>query len=385
MNQAQGVDPRISACLIVKNEQLFLDGCLSSLQGLVDEVVVVDTGSTDASIDIARRHDARVIEYAWHDDFAAARNVGLAAASCEWLLYIDADERLVGTTREDLREGLSSPDVFCARLVFRVASNRTLFREYRLFRNDPRLRFKGAMHETIRPDLDVLQRDIGARVIDVPAKLVHLGYDGDMTRKYLRNLPLLRAAVLRDPDRVYYWNDLAHTLAGLGETDEAIAVSAEGVARAVPADRSSRILRSMLIHTHARLRAQRGEDVRELIETGLQLYPANWSLRFLRAHAQIDAGAPGAALADLEALVAQDAESLCDDLLAHDRRIFGCYAHDLMGLALLRMGDRTAAAAAFARAAAAAPDVLVYRVKALALGAPEGTEAAAAWQRSAAS
>lgn len=368
MNGTKGVDPRISACLIVKNEQLFLDGCLSSLHGLVDELVVVDTGSIDASIDIARRHGARVIEYAWHDDFAAARNVGLAAASCEWLLYIDADERLAETTREDLREGLCAPDVFCARLDFRVASNRTLFREYRLFRNDPRLRFKGAIHETIRPDLHVLQRDIGARVVNVPARLVHLGYDGDMTRKYLRNLPLLRAAVLRDPDRVYYWNDLAHTLAGLGETDEAIAVSAEGVARPVPGDRSSRILRSMLIHTHARLRAQRGEDVRELIEAGLQLYPANWSLRFLRAHVLIDAGAPGAALADLEALVAQDAESLCDDLLAHDQRIFGCYAHDLMGLALLRMGNRAGAAAAFARAAAAAPDVLEYRVKALALG-----------------
>ena len=68
--------------MIVKNEQPFLDGCLLSLQGLVDEIVVIDTGSADASIDIARRHGARVLEYAWHDDFAAARNVGLAAASC---------------------------------------------------------------------------------------------------------------------------------------------------------------------------------------------------------------------------------------------------------------------------------------------------------------
>ncbi|WP_299641803.1 glycosyltransferase, partial [Devosia sp.] len=68
---------RISACLIVKNEQPFLDGCLLSLGGLVDEIVVVDTGSTDTSIGIARRHGARVIEWAWRSDFAAARNVGL--------------------------------------------------------------------------------------------------------------------------------------------------------------------------------------------------------------------------------------------------------------------------------------------------------------------
>ena len=355
--------------MIMKNEQPFLDGCLLSLRGLVDEIVIVDTGSTDASIDIARRHHARVIEYAWHDNFAAARNVGLAAASCAWLLYIDADERLVDTTHDDLRDGLAAPDIVAARPLFRVASNRTLYREYRLFRNDPRLRFKGAMHETIRPDLDDLQRQTGARVVDVAATLIHLGYDGDMTAKYRRNLPLLRASIQRDPDRVYYWNDLAHTLAGLGELDEAIAVSDEGLARAVPADRSSRVIRSMLVHTNARLRAQRGEDVRELVEAGLALYPANWSLRFLRASAQVNAGRPEAALADLEALLAQDAATLCDDHFAHDQRIFGCYAHDLMGVARLRLGDRAGAAAAFARAAAAAPDVQEYRVKALALGA----------------
>jgi len=371
-----GAGPRISACLIVKNEQPFLDGCLLSLRGLVDEVVLVDTGSTDASLDIAARHGVRVLHYAWHDDFAAARNHGLAAASHEWLLYIDADERLVDTDRDQLRDGLSSPDAFAARLKFRVASNRTLYREYRLFRNDPRLRFKGAMHETIRPDLMTLQRDIGARIIDVPATLLHLGYDGDMTAKFRRNLPLLRASVLRDPDRVYYWNDLAYTLAGLGELDEAIAITEQGLAQPVPVDRSSRILRSMLAHTHARLKMQRGETAADAIEEGLSLYPQNWSLRFMRARAMIDAGVPAAALRDLDALVAQDPELLCDDHLAHDQRIFGCYAHDLRGVALLRLGDRAAAAAAFAAASAAAPEVQEYRVKALALGAGRAGAAA---------
>lgn len=367
MSLAHGAGPRISACMIVKNEQPFLDGCLSSLRGLVDEIVIVDTGSTDASIDIASAHGARLVEYAWHDDFAAARNVGLDAATSEWLLYIDADERLVDTTRDALRAGLDAPEAYAGRLLFRVTSRSTLYREYRLFRNDPRLRFKGAMHETIIPDLEALQRDIGARVVDVAAKLIHLGYDGGMSIKYRRNLPLLRAAVARDPDRLYYWNDLAQSLAGLGEIDDAIAVSGEGLARPMPRDRSGRIMRSMLIHTQARLRVQRGEDMLELIEAGLELYPANWSLRFLRARALVNAGACEASLGDLAALVGTDPATLCDDHLAHDYRIFGCYAHDLMGVALLRMGDRSAAAAAFAQAAAAAPDVQEYRVKALAL------------------
>jgi tetratricopeptide (TPR) repeat protein len=357
--------------MIVKDEQPFLDGCLLSLRGQVDEIVIVDTGSRDSSIDIARQHGARVIEWAWRDDFAAARNVGLDAASSQWLLYIDADERLVETTRDGLRMGLNSPDAFAARLRFRVRSNSTHYREFRLFRNDKRLRFRGAMHETIRPDLDALERSIGACTIDVPATLVHLGYDGEMTAKYQRNLPLLRASVERDPDRLYYWYDLAQTLAGLGENEEAMAIAAQGLARRAPSSEAGRISHSALTFTYARLCMQRGDDVLEVIENGLALHPSNWSLRFLRARAQINRGAPEAALADLEELVAQDADTLCDDL-AHDRRIFGCYAYDLMGVALLRMGDRVSAALAFARAAEAAPDVQEYRIKAGALGAKVG-------------
>ncbi len=208
-----------------------------------------------------------------------------------------------------------------------------------------------------------------AAIADPPATLIHLGYDGDMTAKYRRNLPLLRDAVERQPDRIYYWNDLAQTLAGLGELDEAIAVSAKGLARGTPSDPTGQVSRSALIHTHARLSLQRGEDVRALIEEGLLLCPANWSLRFLKARAAIDAGAPASAIPDLEALIAQDADTICDDHLAHDRRIFGCYAYDLLGVARLRLGDRSGAADAFARAAEAAPDVQHYKIKALAVGA----------------
>lgn len=355
--------------MIVRNEQPFLDGCLTSLRGLVDEIVIVDTGSTDASTDIARTHGARILNYAWHDDFAAARNVGLDAAGSEWILYIDADERLVETTRDDLCAGLDAPDVHAARLLFRASSNSTLYREFRLFRNDPRLRFKGAMHETILPDLSLLQREAGARVVDTSAKLVHLGYDGEMTAKYRRNLPLLLASVERDPDRSYYWKDLANTLAGLGRIEDAITVSGRGLARTTVSGPAGRAMRSALIHTHARLRVQRGEDVRDLIETGLALHPENWSLLFLRARARINSGALEAALDDLRLLLVQNPETVLDDVLAHDRRIFGAYAHDLMGVALLRLGDRAEAAEAFARAAAAAPEVQEYRVKAVALGA----------------
>jgi glycosyltransferase involved in cell wall biosynthesis len=93
----------ISASLIVRNESLVLERCLSSLSGAVDETVVVDTGSTDATPEIAARFGARIIHYEWHGDFAAARNFGIAAATCDWILIIDADECLQDGAQVQIR------------------------------------------------------------------------------------------------------------------------------------------------------------------------------------------------------------------------------------------------------------------------------------------
>src|SRR5215469_5490525 len=84
----------IAAAMIVKNEARFLPGCLESLRGRVDDVVIVDTGSDDGTAEIATKAGARLLHHAWNEDFAAARNAGLDVISCDWILYIDADERL---------------------------------------------------------------------------------------------------------------------------------------------------------------------------------------------------------------------------------------------------------------------------------------------------
>ncbi|MBI4152712.1 tetratricopeptide repeat protein [Candidatus Woesearchaeota archaeon] len=86
--------PTISLCLIVKNEEKFLEQCLRSVQGLVDEIVVVDTGSTDTTKEIAASFTPKVFDFAWCDDFAAARNESLKYAAGDWVLILDADETL---------------------------------------------------------------------------------------------------------------------------------------------------------------------------------------------------------------------------------------------------------------------------------------------------
>lgn len=86
--------PRLALSMIVKNAAGTIEECLESVRGVVDEIVIADTGSTDDTIDIARRAGARVISIAWEDDFSRARNLSLAETSADWVLSLDADERL---------------------------------------------------------------------------------------------------------------------------------------------------------------------------------------------------------------------------------------------------------------------------------------------------
>src|SRR5437899_1284513 len=115
----------LSAALVVRDEALVLDGCLASIEDVVDEIVLVDTGSQDDSVEIAVDHGARVIHHEWSGDFAEARNIGLEAARGEWVLYIDADERLAGADRDSMQELLHGAREVAFRLLLRPDSHST--------------------------------------------------------------------------------------------------------------------------------------------------------------------------------------------------------------------------------------------------------------------
>jgi tetratricopeptide (TPR) repeat protein len=225
------------------------------------------------------------------------------------------------------------------------------------------------MHETVMPDLAQLISETGARVIDTSAEIQHLGYEGDQSHKHVRNLPLLRSALEREPGRIYYWHHLVSTLEAMGKSEEALATAAE-VARRIAATELSgteRPIASLLLCTYARLLHGRGDDAMPVIDAGLGYYPEHAYLRLIKAQVLIDKNEPRIALDILEDLAAVDSATYADERLSHDRRIFDVWAHDLMGVALLRLGRRVEAAAAFARASEGAPDDPSYRVKAMAI------------------
>lgn len=193
--------------MIVKNEEENLPECLESVKGLVDEVVLVDTGSVDRTVGIAESFGARVFHLPWPGDFSAARNESLDHATGKWILYLDADERLDGNGREDcLRKAASDPLVDAWSIpirnfkygsdAFDTTSN------IRLFRNLPGIRFENEVHERVEPALTRM----GAKIALAPFYINHLGYRLKpelMKEKLRRNLALSRKHLERTPDDPY--------------------------------------------------------------------------------------------------------------------------------------------------------------------------------------
>jgi tetratricopeptide (TPR) repeat protein len=217
----------LSVCVIARDERENLEVLIPSVIDLADEVVVVDTGSVDGTRERAAALGARVVEFAWCDDFAAARNAGLDAAGCRWVLWLDADERVDRSQWASIRRFVASGGAEAVSLLLESthdandAVSCSRGRYCRLFRADLGARFEGRVHEQILP---ALERRC-ARVVEADVVIRHLGYAMDeatMRRKKLRNLALLRQAASESPGDYYTCFQLGATLIALGEFAEAI-------------------------------------------------------------------------------------------------------------------------------------------------------------------
>jgi Glycosyl transferase family 2 len=356
------IDVRLTAALIVRDEEAVLEDCLRSIREVVDEIVIVDTGSTDFSKGIAQRFRARVFDLAWRDDFAAARNEALARAQGRFILYIDADERLRPVSRVAVDCLLADESVVCHTLLFRPQRGYTPYREYRIFANDPRIRFRGAIHETMLPGIhEVATRD-GRRIAHSELAIDHVGYDGDQQKKHRRNLPLLRARLAADPEHVFCWHHLGRTLAGLGDGAGAALAWRQGIAvvrgRAESSPADSLLYSSLLRHE-----LDEGRVDAALLDEALARFPGNHLLAWLDGRRRLAESRLEEAIGIFAALAAIDAETFLDEAVAYDARIFGAWSLDALGLCCFRLGRFAESADYYARAEAAAPDGAEYRAK----------------------
>ena len=346
---------RLSAALIVRDEVAMLGDCLRSLRGLVDEIVVVDTGSTDGTPDLAAGLGARVVTFPWLGDFAAARNEALARAAGRWVLYIDADERVRPVSRADRDQLLSDASAVAYTVRFRPRTGFTRYREHRIFRNDPRIRFRGVIHETMLPGIGAVAAADGLRVVPSAVAIDHLGYDGDQRRKHLRNIPLLRSRLADDPDHAYGWQHLGHALEGIGDHEGARRAWLSGIEAArrhrVPSAADS-LSYTALMHREL----ARGADITPLLDEAIARFPRNHLVRWIEARALLRGGGAAEALRIFAGLAEVDAEALVEeDPLAYDLRIFGVWAMAGLALCCFRLGKYEESARHYARAEALDP------------------------------
>lgn len=157
----------ISLCMIIKDEQDVLARCLDSIKDVVEEIVIVDTGSKDASIEIAKRYSDKVFSYTWKDDFAAARNYSFSFASMDYCMWMDADDILTEKDKKELQELKESmdPSVDVVMMKYHTAFDEdgnptfSYYRE-RLLKRANHFQWEGIIHEAIAPCGNILYKEI---------------------------------------------------------------------------------------------------------------------------------------------------------------------------------------------------------------------------------
>ena len=214
----------ISLCLIAKDEETRLPACLQSVKGIVDEIIVLDTGSIDETVAIAHQFKAKVRTFEWNDDFAAARNVSLDYATGDWILVLDADEQLVDGAETAIREAISSENGLVVNLLRQEvgAAQSPYSSVSRLFRNHPSLRFNRPYHAMIDDSVtELLHNEPHWQILEIPTVTIrHDGYQSEAIAQH-NKLERARAAMetflAAHPQDAYVCSKLGALYVQMGE------------------------------------------------------------------------------------------------------------------------------------------------------------------------
>ncbi len=267
----------ISVTLIVRNEEQFISQCLESVRDITDDLVVIDTGSEDRTVELARQLGARVICRPWPRDFAKARNWALEEAKNPWILMLDADEVLLADDQDMLLQAVTQPtaDAYNLRIVSLTDRPEDLAeaRVTRLFRNDPRIRWEGRVHEQIIPSVG----RAGMTLEPLDVRLMHYGYlNRVMTdrKKLERNLDLLDQSLTEavEPEwKAYLYWQRAQTLIPLARYDE----SKKDMKRAMSLTHPTAPLQPLFWLTLAKIYTSQTahHKVHQTIREALKLFP----------------------------------------------------------------------------------------------------------------
>ena len=278
---------KISACMIARNEEKNIGKCLCSIMNFADEIIVVDTGSTDATISVAESMGAWVFERPWKKDFARARNYALSKCTGDWILWIDADEEFYcERTKDQLLESLASiPDHGVVRVALenKYVDGRpgAVVLADRLFRRAPGVRWKGAVHEHVTHN--------GKAAHATWIKIIHWGYDlpeEEMVAKAERNLEILlrqyrKQSILFNRVRPETYRYIIQSAITAQREDMALDYAEEYYGRQCKPNYPSDTIYSVVM-----LYANRKDldNARRWLALGLELYPRNLDIGYCQYH-----------------------------------------------------------------------------------------------------
>jgi predicted Zn-dependent protease len=197
----------LAVCMIVKNEERFLPDCLASIYDIADQIILLDTGSTDKTKAIGQKYNAEIHDFNWVDDFAAARNESIKYATRDWIFWLDADERLTIESKPIIQDILVKDD---RKVYYNIRIQNldqagvpvNLSSAHRLFPNHKRILFEGAIHEQISASAKAR----GLKEVQSDITLNHLGYglaESEARIKEQRNRKLLQKMLMRTPQNAY--------------------------------------------------------------------------------------------------------------------------------------------------------------------------------------
>lgn len=342
--------PLLAAVMIVKNEEQHLARCLNSIRSACDEIIIVDTGSTDSTISIAESFGARVFHRAWNEDFAAARNESLEHTNAQWVLYIDADEILVNVDVPQLRTMLSRADDIAAfGLQISPMIGWLPYTDFRLWRHDPAIRFIGDIHETTMPDIRKLAAERNQILQPIPLHIQHFGYEGDQTAKHLRNLPLLERQRQQTPRKINILGQIARIHFELGNLKEAESTWREALA-VIREDGEKEITDVTVFAPYADLLMSQGVDADSVITEGKQLRSEYLVLHLSAAKNHFRMGRYPEAIAEAQILLAFADDPPVDSRFAYNVNTFRLWPQHILAESLFLLGRYEEARFAFGNA-----------------------------------
>jgi len=274
----------VAAAILVYNEIRCIKRCLDAIIDAVDEIVIIDCGSTDGTLEIIQAYPkVKQISFTWCDDFSAARNAGLNNITSDWVIWIDADEALIAEDKQQIREVAAVLDqadrpivALCGVLEQLGGHTAINYAKSRMYATKYPFKFVGRVHEQIRLDPSESSQWMKNRHITVLIRFDHDGYSPDVLHsknKIARNLRLLKMMLEEEPNNPAWWLFYGRETLGKGDVDQALNSLKSANERAKQQINFPRRLEILMLLINIHITREEWREAEEYCDEALRLRP----------------------------------------------------------------------------------------------------------------